>query len=72
MVTGAMSSTSITTADTRVVQGEARVAELARMLGGDADSALARAHAQELMESAAAHGAPAAAAARPAAKRSAR
>ena len=50
----------ITTADTRVVAGEERVAELARMLGGDSESALARAHAKELMESASAsaHGAP--------------
>ena len=64
----------ITSADTRVASGEDRVAELARMLGGDSESALARAHAKELMESAAAasHGAPATHASRSAAKRSAR
>ncbi|HUO51364.1 MAG TPA: DNA repair protein RecN [Gemmatimonadaceae bacterium] len=48
----------ITTADTRVVSGEERVAEIARMLGGDADSAVSRAHARELLEHAAAAPAP--------------
>jgi len=64
----------ITTADTFVVSGEERVAELARMLGGDSESALARAHARELVESAAvtAHGAPLAKSARPAARKPAR
>lgn len=44
----------ITTADIRVVEGEARVTEVARMLGGDPESALSRAHARELLENAAA------------------
>lgn len=44
----------ITTADTAVVDGESRVRELARMLGGDADSTVSRAHARELLASAAA------------------
>ena len=47
----------ITTADTRVVDGDERVTEIARMLGGDPDSAVSRAHAKELLESAAARGA---------------
>ena len=50
----------LTTADTRVVEGEDRIAELARMLGGDPESAVSRAHARELLSSAAAAaGAPA-------------
>ncbi len=43
----------VTTADLRVVEGEARVAEIARMLGGDPESDTSRAHARELLESAA-------------------
>ena len=43
----------ITTADVSVVDGEARVAELARMLGGDPESDVSRAHARELLEHAA-------------------
>jgi DNA repair protein RecN (Recombination protein N) len=43
----------VTTADLRVVEGEARVAEVARMLGGDPESDTSRAHARELLESAA-------------------
>lgn len=43
----------VTTADTHVVQGEERVTEIARMLGGDPDSEVSRAHARELIESAA-------------------
>ena len=39
----------VTTADTRLVEGEERVAEIARMLGGDAESELSRAHARELL-----------------------
>ena len=39
-----------TTADTNVVEGEARVRELARMLGGDAEREVSRAHARELLE----------------------
>jgi DNA repair protein RecN (Recombination protein N) len=47
----------VTTADLRVVDGEARVAEVARMLGGDPESDTSRAHARELLESAAGAGA---------------
>ncbi|HNV76935.1 MAG TPA: DNA repair protein RecN [Gemmatimonadaceae bacterium] len=43
----------VTTADLRVVDGEARVTEVARMLGGDPESDASRAHARELLESAA-------------------
>jgi DNA repair protein RecN (Recombination protein N) len=42
----------VTTADTRVLVGEERITEIARMLGGDAESSVSRAHAQELLESA--------------------
>ena len=44
----------ITTADTRVVDGDARVTEVARLLGGDPESDVSLAHARELL-SAAAH-----------------
>jgi DNA repair protein RecN (Recombination protein N) len=44
----------ITTADTRVVADEARVTEIARLLGGDPESGVSQAHARELL-SAAAH-----------------
>jgi DNA repair protein RecN (Recombination protein N) len=47
----------VTTADIEVLQGDARVEEIARMLGGDADSATSRAHAREQLESAQASGA---------------
>jgi hypothetical protein len=36
-----------------VLDGEPRVTELARMLGGDPESEVSRAHARELLESAA-------------------
>jgi len=39
----------ITSADIEVVTGEERITELARMLGGDADSEVGRAHARELL-----------------------
>ncbi len=48
----------VTTADLRVVDGEARVMEIARMLGGDPESDASRAHARELLESAATAAAP--------------
>lgn len=38
-----------TTADTEAVTGDARVVELARMLGGDAEREVSRAHARELL-----------------------
>jgi DNA repair protein RecN (Recombination protein N) len=43
----------VTTADTRVVEGDARVVEIARMLGGDPESAVSQAHARELLATAA-------------------
>lgn len=41
---------TVTTADTDVVIDEPRVMEIARMLGGDADREVSRAHARELLE----------------------
>ena len=41
---------TVTTADTDVVVDEARVVEIARMLGGDAEREVSRAHARELLE----------------------
>ena len=43
----------VTTADIAVVEGAARIAEMARMLGGDAESKVSREHARELLSSAA-------------------
>src|SRR5947207_14938920 len=43
----------VTTADVSVLNGTDCVHESARMLGGDADSKLSRAHAKELLETAA-------------------
>jgi DNA repair protein RecN (Recombination protein N) len=57
----------VTTADVTVLAGDERVAEIARMLGGDPESELSRAHAAELLDTAAAS-----AAARPKARRSRR
>jgi DNA repair protein RecN (Recombination protein N) len=45
-------SSGITTADTHSVENEARVAEIARMLGGDTGSELGLAHARELLSAA--------------------
>jgi DNA repair protein RecN (Recombination protein N) len=42
----------ITTADTRVVEGGARVTEVARLLGGDPESDVSLAHARELLSAA--------------------
>ncbi|MDQ3949320.1 MAG: DNA repair protein RecN [Gemmatimonadota bacterium] len=44
----------VTAADVTVVAGDDRVAEVARMLGGDPESDTSRAHARELLETAAA------------------
>ena len=44
----------VTAADITVLEGEPRVAEIARMLGGDPESEVSRAHARELLENAAA------------------
>jgi DNA repair protein RecN (Recombination protein N) len=43
----------VTTADISVLEGSNRVNEIARMLGGDPESKVSRAHAKELLESAA-------------------
>jgi DNA repair protein RecN (Recombination protein N) len=43
----------VTTADTRVLDGDNRVIEIARMLGGDPESATSQAHARELLATAA-------------------
>lgn len=42
----------VTTADVLVLDGDKRVTEIARMLGGDQESDVSRAHARELLESA--------------------
>jgi DNA repair protein RecN (Recombination protein N) len=42
----------VTTADISVLEGSSRVNEIARMLGGDPESKVSRAHAKELLESA--------------------
>jgi DNA repair protein RecN (Recombination protein N) len=42
----------VTTADVRVLAGDDRVREVARMLGGDPESDVSRAHARELLEAA--------------------
>jgi DNA repair protein RecN (Recombination protein N) len=48
----------VTTAGVEVMEGDARVREIARMLGGDPESELSRAHAAELLDTAAAPPAP--------------
>lgn len=42
----------VTTADISVLEGTSRVNEIARMLGGDPESKVSRAHAKELLETA--------------------
>ncbi|HEX9085389.1 MAG TPA: DNA repair protein RecN [Gemmatimonadaceae bacterium] len=42
----------VTTADITVLEGTSRVNEIARMLGGDPESKVSRAHARELLETA--------------------
>lgn len=42
----------VTTADVTIIDGDARVNEIARMLGGDAESAVSRDHARELLAAA--------------------
>jgi DNA repair protein RecN (Recombination protein N) len=42
----------VTTADVAVVAGDQRIAEIARMLGGDPESDVSRAHARELLDAA--------------------
>ncbi|MFL5595274.1 MAG: DNA repair protein RecN [Gemmatimonadaceae bacterium] len=46
----------VTTADITVLDGTSRVNEIARMLGGDPESKVSRAHAKELLETATAPG----------------
>jgi DNA repair protein RecN (Recombination protein N) len=48
----------VTTADVHVLSGDDRITEIARMLGGDPESDVSRAHAQELLESASTVGPP--------------
>jgi DNA repair protein RecN (Recombination protein N) len=60
----------VTTADVTVLDGDLRVAEIARMLGGDPESDVSRAHARELLENAAALPADVASTAGRSAKRS--
>jgi DNA repair protein RecN (Recombination protein N) len=43
----------VTTADVVVLDGDERIAEIARMLGGDPESDVSRAHARELLDTAA-------------------
>ncbi len=43
----------VTTADVRVLAGDERVREVARLLGGDPESEVSRAHARELLDAAA-------------------
>jgi DNA repair protein RecN (Recombination protein N) len=43
----------VTTADTHVLEGDERVTEIARMLGGDPHSDVSRAHARELLQTSA-------------------
>ena len=43
----------VTTADVTVLAGGDRVSEVARMLGGDPESEVSRAHARELLDTAA-------------------
>ena len=44
----------VTTADVTVLTGDVRISEIARMLGGDPESHVSRAHARELLDTAAA------------------
>jgi len=46
----------VTSADITVLEGSSRVNEIARMLGGDPESKVSRAHAKELLETAAGPG----------------
>jgi DNA repair protein RecN (Recombination protein N) len=62
----------VTTADVAVLSGDARVTEIARMLGGDPESDVSRAHARELLETAIANATPPVAAPETATRRPAR
>ena len=53
IVVAKAAKSGVTTADVTVLEGSTRVVEIARMLGGDPESKVSRAHAKELLESAA-------------------
>jgi DNA repair protein RecN (Recombination protein N) len=53
IVVAKAAKSGVTTADVSVLEGATRVVEIARMLGGDPESKVSRAHAKELLESAA-------------------
>src|SRR5690349_4673922 len=55
----------VTAADVAVLEGDPRVTEIARMLGGDPESDVSRAHARELLDTAAALATDASASATP-------
>lgn len=59
----------VTTADVTVLAGDPRVTEIARMLGGDPESDVSRAHARELLEAASAPAAEPAPARKPSRRR---
>ena len=48
-----MAEAAYSAKDITVLEGTSRVNEIARMLGGDPESKVSRAHAKELLESAA-------------------
>ncbi|MDQ3242220.1 MAG: DNA repair protein RecN [Gemmatimonadota bacterium] len=52
IVVAKASKAGVTTADISVLEGSTRVVEIARMLGGDPESKVSRAHARELLDSA--------------------
>jgi len=52
IVVAKASKAGVTTADISVLEGSTRIVEIARMLGGDPESKVSRAHARELLESA--------------------
>lgn len=62
----------VTAADVEVLSGELRVAEIARMLGGDPESDVSRAHARELLDTATAPAAPVPSLEEPSARRTPR
>ena len=53
IVVAKAAKSGVTTADVTVLEGSTRVVEIARMLGGAPESKVSRAHAKELLESAA-------------------
>ncbi len=59
MVVSKGARSGVTTADITVAVGDERIEEIARMLGGDTDSAVSREHARELLQRSAVASAPA-------------